>query len=45
MEAKIKAIRREGSQLLELQKGATERDLLKKYNKLSKPEALETAKQ
>ncbi|KAA8577610.1 hypothetical protein FQN60_007909, partial [Etheostoma spectabile] len=44
LEAKIKATRREVSQLSELQKGAR-KGLSKKYNKLSIPEALETAKQ
>ncbi len=42
--AKIKATRREVSQLSELQKGVR-KGLPKKYNKLSIPEALETAKQ
>uniref|UniRef100_A0A3Q0R276 Hyperpolarization activated cyclic nucleotide-gated potassium channel 3 n=1 Tax=Amphilophus citrinellus TaxID=61819 RepID=A0A3Q0R276_AMPCI len=46
LEAKIKAAQREVSQLSELQKGAMKSGVPKKYNnKLSVPEALETAKQ
>eukprot|EP00064_Thunnus_orientalis_P015365 superscaffoldBa00002837_g15417 len=45
LEAKIKATRREVSQLSELKKGVGTKGIPKKYNKLSIPEALETAKQ
>ena len=44
LEAKIKATQREVSQLSELQKGAMKKELPEKHNKLSIPEALETAK-
>jgi len=44
LEAKTKATWREVSHLSELQKGAMKRKLLKKYNKLSIPEALGTVK-
>ena len=45
LEAKIKATQREVSQLSELQKGVGMKGIPRKYNKLSIPEALETAKQ
>ena len=46
LEAKIKATRREVSQLAELQKGnMVNKGARRKYNSLSIPEALETAKQ
>eukprot|EP00064_Thunnus_orientalis_P011705 superscaffoldBa00001715_g11736 len=45
LEAKIKATQREVSQLSELQKGVGTKGIPRKYNKLSIPEALETAKQ
>eukprot|EP00064_Thunnus_orientalis_P024686 superscaffoldBa00010993_g24989 len=45
LEAKIKATRREVSQLSELQKGVGMKGIPRKYNKLSIPETLETAKQ
>ena len=45
LDTKIQATRREVSQPSELQKGATKKELPEKYNKLSIPEALETAKQ
>ncbi|XP_078020835.1 uncharacterized protein LOC144459905 [Epinephelus lanceolatus] len=45
LEAKIKATRKEVSQLSELLKGVGKKGIPRKYNKLSIPEALETAKQ
>lgn len=45
LEAKIKEVRREVSQLSEAQKGAMKKQVPKRYNQLPIPEALETAKQ
>ncbi|XP_055361305.1 uncharacterized protein LOC129603548 [Betta splendens] len=45
LEAKIKAARREVSQMTEAQRGAMKRPMPKRYSQMTIPEALETAKQ